>query len=167
MLTGIPVRTIYRVLSTWKSTGEVKPAPTGKRGRPRALDFADTQVCDIIFGEVSTIPTVDFQFLIKAVTRRNNRYLEELKDVLEERCGVTVTESTIWRTLKRVGFRMKVVRSLLSFEDFWLTLLDRSQRKLLSVTTPFGQSIDSRLDDTTSQNTWCLSTKALVIEGPT
>ncbi len=42
--TGIPVRTIYRVLSTWKSTGEVKPAPEGKQGRPRALDFADTQV---------------------------------------------------------------------------------------------------------------------------
>ncbi len=43
-LTGIPVRTVYRVLLTWKRTGEVKPAPEGKQGRPRALDFADCQV---------------------------------------------------------------------------------------------------------------------------
>lgn len=43
-LTGVSRRTVYRVLSTWKRTGEVKPAPEGKQGRPRALDFADTQV---------------------------------------------------------------------------------------------------------------------------
>ncbi len=43
-LTGIPVRTIQRILSNWKKTGEVKTAPTGKKGRPRALDFSDTQV---------------------------------------------------------------------------------------------------------------------------
>ncbi len=43
-LTGIPVRTIQRILSNWKKTGEVKTVPTGKKGRPRALDFSDTQV---------------------------------------------------------------------------------------------------------------------------
>ncbi len=43
-LTGIPIRSVFRVLSTWKRTGEVKPAPEGKQGRPRALDYADTQV---------------------------------------------------------------------------------------------------------------------------
>ncbi len=44
---------------------------------------------------------------MNAVTRRNDMYLEELKEMLEQRCGVTVSESTIWRTLNRVGFRMK------------------------------------------------------------
>ncbi len=39
-------------------------------------------------------------------------YLEELREVLEERCGVYVSESTIWRTLQRVGFRMKEVSVL-------------------------------------------------------
>ncbi len=43
-LTGIALRTVYRVLSTWKQTGKVKPTPEGKQGRPRVLDFADTQV---------------------------------------------------------------------------------------------------------------------------
>ncbi len=46
--TGIPIRTIYRVLSTWNRTGEVKPAPSGKQGRPRTLDFTDTQVSLLI-----------------------------------------------------------------------------------------------------------------------
>lgn len=49
------------------------------------------------------------QFLIGAVTRRNDLYLEELRDELESRCGIKVSESTIWRTLQRVGFRMKEV----------------------------------------------------------
>lgn len=44
ILTGIPRRTVYRVLSTWQQTGQIKPAPEGKAGRPRKLDFADTQV---------------------------------------------------------------------------------------------------------------------------
>ncbi len=43
-LTGISNRSVYHVLSTWKRTGKVKPAPEGKQGRPRVLDFADTQV---------------------------------------------------------------------------------------------------------------------------
>lgn len=47
--------------------------------------------------------------LAGAVTGRNDRYLEELKEVLEERCGVRVSESTIWRTLNRVGCRLKEV----------------------------------------------------------
>ncbi len=42
--TGIPLRTVQHILSTWKATGEVKPVPEGQRGRPRALDFGDTEV---------------------------------------------------------------------------------------------------------------------------
>ncbi|KLO04588.1 Homeodomain-like protein [Schizopora paradoxa] len=96
-LTGIPRRTVHRILSTWKATGIVKPAPQGRRGRPRALDLADTEV------------------LVRAVNDRNDRYLEELQAVLEERCGVRVSEATVWRTLQRVGFRMKEVIS----SSFW------------------------------------------------
>lgn len=56
--TGIPIRTIYRVLANFKRTGEAKPAPTGQRGRPRALDFADTQVginCEQIQEKLTTL----------------------------------------------------------------------------------------------------------------
>ncbi|KLO04994.1 Homeodomain-like protein [Schizopora paradoxa] len=90
-LIGIPLRTVYRILSVWKATGEVKPEAQGKQGRPRTLDFADTQ------------------FLMSSVTLESDRYLDELRDMLEERCGVRVSEATIWRTLNRVGFRLKEV----------------------------------------------------------
>lgn len=53
--------------------------------------------------------TVLQKFLAGTVTRRNDLYLEELRLVLEERCGVKVSDSTIWRTLQRVGFRLKEV----------------------------------------------------------
>lgn len=43
-LTGIPRRTVYHVLSIYKHTGIVKPAPEGQRGRPRAIDFGGVQV---------------------------------------------------------------------------------------------------------------------------
>ncbi|KLO09048.1 Homeodomain-like protein, partial [Schizopora paradoxa] len=90
--TGVPKRTVFRVLSNWRKTGGVKQVTEEKRGRPRALDFADTK------------------FIMGTVNRYNDRYLDELKDMLEERCNVKVSESTIWRTLNRVGFRMKMVR---------------------------------------------------------
>lgn len=57
-LTGIPIRTVYRVLSVWKKTGEVKPEAQGKQGRPRALDFADTQV-SVLFARVDSLLTMD------------------------------------------------------------------------------------------------------------
>lgn len=48
---------------------------------------------------------------MSTVAAESDRYLDELRDVLEERCGVRVSESTIWRTLNRVGFRLKEVRT--------------------------------------------------------
>ncbi len=87
-----------------------KPAPEGKQGRPRALDFGDTQVSGG-YSRHTIVDSQSEQFLMQTVTRRNDMYLEELREVLEERCGVHVSESTIWRTLQRVGFRMKEVRS--------------------------------------------------------
>ncbi|KLO04633.1 hypothetical protein SCHPADRAFT_793919, partial [Schizopora paradoxa] len=57
-------RSVYRILADWKRTGEVKVVSERKQGRPRALDFADTQV------------------VINTVTNRNDMYLQELQQVL-------------------------------------------------------------------------------------
>ncbi len=43
-LTGVPVRTIYCILATWRQTGEIKPAPERKQGHLWALDYGDTRV---------------------------------------------------------------------------------------------------------------------------
>jgi hypothetical protein len=37
-------------------------------------------------------------------------YLDELRETLSTHCGVNVSESTVWRTLRRAGFTMKKVR---------------------------------------------------------
>ena len=49
---------------------------------------------------------------MRTIEQSNDLYLSELRDVLEERCGPRVSETTIWRTLMRVGFRMKCVPEL-------------------------------------------------------
>ena len=36
-------------------------------------------------------------------------YLDELKEILEISCGVSISRSTIWRMLRRAGFTMKKV----------------------------------------------------------
>ena len=46
---------------------------------------------------------------MKSITQSNDLYLAELCDLLEERCGAQVSEPTIWRTLTRVGFKMKYI----------------------------------------------------------
>ncbi len=52
---------------------------------------------------------------MNTVTQRNDLYLEELRDSLEERCGIRVSEATIWRTLQCIGFRMKEVSQSLPY----------------------------------------------------
>lgn len=58
------------------------------------------------------------KFLLASVTDRNDMYLDELKEVLEERCGLSVSESTVWRTLQRAGFRLKEVRLVSSINRY-------------------------------------------------
>ncbi|EJD06379.1 uncharacterized protein FOMMEDRAFT_151619 [Fomitiporia mediterranea MF3/22] len=62
----MPQHSVYHILSTWRLEGEVKTTLLPKPGRPRVLDFADTQ------------------FLLKTVTHYNNMYLDELRAVLED-----------------------------------------------------------------------------------
>ncbi|KAJ7115365.1 hypothetical protein C8R44DRAFT_739952 [Mycena epipterygia] len=47
------------------------------------------------------------QFLRGYIRFRNDPFLQELKDLLEERVGVEVSDSTVWRTLNCTGFTMK------------------------------------------------------------
>ncbi len=164
-LTGIPLRTVYRFLSTWRLTGKVKPAPEGKRGRPRVLDFADTQVSSIIYPNVvethlrsSEVPTTCRDSSQRSIppgapgrTRRTLRC---------ESLGLYDLENSATRrfSIERGECSVCYCRTL-------LTLL-RSQNMPQSVTSIFAQNIASPLGKTTSPNSWSLLTKALVIVGP-
>ncbi|EJD02060.1 Homeodomain-like protein [Fomitiporia mediterranea MF3/22] len=90
-LADVQQRTIQRILSHWRETGRVERDVLHSRGRPRILDYADTE------------------YLLGSVDRRCDLFLLELRDELCNACGKEVSDSTVWRALRRVGFTMKRV----------------------------------------------------------
>jgi hypothetical protein len=49
------------------------------------------------------------QFLQGQINRSCDTYLDELREELEEKCGVSVSLATVWRALRRSGHTMKKV----------------------------------------------------------
>ena len=43
--TGIAEGTVYQILQIWKETGGASRQKLPNQGRPRALEYADTEVC--------------------------------------------------------------------------------------------------------------------------
>ncbi len=89
---------------TGRKQAKSRPRPLERRaGRGRWTSLIHRYaVVSLLTLRKLTHPFV--QLLLATVSRHNNLYLDELRDVLEERCGVVVTESTIWRTLQRADF---------------------------------------------------------------
>ena len=48
-----------------------------------------------------------WQYLHAALNKTPDLYLDELRLELEQMCGVSVSMSTIWRTLVKSGYTMK------------------------------------------------------------
>ncbi|KAJ6610370.1 hypothetical protein B0H10DRAFT_1811654 [Mycena sp. CBHHK59/15] len=91
--TDVSPRQQRRILKRWRETSEVKKTRDGPemRGRPRALSSEDVA------------------FLQGTVDRTCDTYLDEMQESLGAICGVEACQATIWRTLKRKGYRMKKV----------------------------------------------------------
>jgi hypothetical protein len=53
-----------------------------------------------------------WQYLHGSLDKSCDAYLDELKEGLEEICGVSVSHSTVWRSLQRSGYSMKKVCNL-------------------------------------------------------
>ncbi|KAJ7241044.1 Homeodomain-like protein [Mycena haematopus] len=94
-LTGVGHRTIERLLSEYRKKGTVAREHMYRelRGRKRSLTNKDTK------------------FLCALVRHSPDLYLAELQEILEDRLGVSVDHSTLWRSLRRCGFTMKKVSS--------------------------------------------------------
>jgi hypothetical protein len=54
--------------------------------------------------------TCDIKHLFNNISIAPDLYLDELRLELQERLGVSVSMSTIWRTLRKGGYTMKKVR---------------------------------------------------------
>ncbi|KAJ7189220.1 Homeodomain-like protein [Mycena filopes] len=92
--TDVSKRQIYRIVNLFQTTGKVVTASQRKRtGRTRHLTSDDVA------------------YLQGCLDVSCDRYLDELQLGLEETCGRTVSQSTVWRALKRSGYTMKKARN--------------------------------------------------------
>ncbi|KAJ7447641.1 Homeodomain-like protein, partial [Mycena latifolia] len=92
-LTGVKRRTIERIFADYRNKGTVMREHMHQelRGRKHSLTVRGTK------------------FLCGIVRHSPDTYLAELQEILEDRLGVDVHESTLWRSLQRCGFMMKKV----------------------------------------------------------
>jgi hypothetical protein len=54
--------------------------------------------------------TWDIKHLFNTLSTEPDLYLDELRLELQERLGISVSTSTVWRTLRKGGYTMKKVR---------------------------------------------------------
>ncbi|KAH8798073.1 hypothetical protein DL96DRAFT_1477613 [Flagelloscypha sp. PMI_526] len=120
-LTGVPKRTIQRVLNEYQ--------------------IRHTHLRPNLLGE----------FLRGLVRHRPDLYLNELRVLLEDRIGVSVSESTIWKALNKAGYTIKRV-SFVGFSEVFTYFCSRSPALLLNAMRPFGLSIDMTGEFTTLQS---------------
>ncbi|KAH9942690.1 hypothetical protein B0H21DRAFT_750357 [Amylocystis lapponica] len=88
--TGINERTVQRLLKIVSQSGDVTTGVERKKRDPKLTD--ENQ-----------------QFIAACLEHSPDVYLTELKAQLEEAYGVSVLPSTIWRTLRAMGFTLKKV----------------------------------------------------------
>ncbi|KAJ7643280.1 hypothetical protein B0H17DRAFT_834714, partial [Mycena rosella] len=91
--TGCKTRTVQRVLEDYRKKGTVMREHLRQEMR----------------GAKRKMTNRDIGFLTGLVRHSPDVYLEELRESLEETSGKEVSDSTIWRSLKRSGFTMKKV----------------------------------------------------------
>ncbi|KAF8186614.1 hypothetical protein K438DRAFT_1513718, partial [Mycena galopus ATCC 62051] len=85
------------------------------------------------------------------VDRTCDTYLDELQESLGAICGAEASQATIWRTLRRCGYRMK----------------KRVSQKTNTIQTPFGNGSEVWSRGCNSkQSSLYLSMRVLLIDGP-
>ena len=90
LLLSISDRTVRRYLDQFNQTGDVQPQKYRHGPQP-------------IFGEFEQI------LIIRLISDNTSIYLYEVKQKLEQLFGVPVSESTICRTVKKLGFTRKKI----------------------------------------------------------
>lgn len=95
MCLDLSTRSVRRVLShfhAYGTTSDTKEPPTEdeRKGNRHLRD-------------------VDVEFLLGTIRKMPDLYLDELQEMLASSCGIQISRSTIWRTLRRSGFTMKKI----------------------------------------------------------
>lgn len=137
-----------RMLAQYRLTGKpFKPKPT-RPGRPRKLSFDSAMVRGELPYKICYFTFV--QWMRTAISKNCDMYLSDLQEILEVWVGQKVSQGTVWRTLKRMGFTMKQVSNW----TFSLRLLnhDRSLVALSNAATINERPISCELDSSTPSN---------------
>jgi transposase len=109
MYTDVSLRSVKKILSHFKQTGDVNVPKRLKPQLHRALCDYDIQVCKVLLPGFIVLLSTVVQHIFAAVNNMPDLYLDELRLELQETCGVSVSMSTIWRTLVKGGYSMKKV----------------------------------------------------------
>jgi hypothetical protein len=106
--TSVSHRKIYQILALYHSTGAViKHQDTRMLGCLRHLTPEDVAVSDNFSFYLGS--NIYMQFLHGSLDKNCDLYLDELRQSLKERCGISVSLPTVWRALNRSGYTMKRV----------------------------------------------------------
>ncbi|KAJ7216207.1 hypothetical protein B0H12DRAFT_990952, partial [Mycena haematopus] len=113
VFTDVSPRQQRRIMKRWRETADVKINRQGPemQGRPRSLSSDNVA------------------FLQGSVDRTCDMYLDELQESLGAICGAEASQATIWRTLRRQGYRMKKITR---------KAIERSVRKRAQYTFKIG-----------------------------
>ncbi|KAJ6472760.1 hypothetical protein C8R47DRAFT_1076912 [Mycena vitilis] len=112
--TDVSPRQQRRIFKRWRETSDVNSDPGGA---PRKLTSRD-------------VSTQTSQFIQGSVDATCDAYLDELQESLEAICGAEISQATIWRTLRRKGYRMKKVDLLLSYPVWHLKNLQITRKAI-------------------------------------
>jgi len=116
MCLNVSTRTVQRVLSHFHATGTI---PNEKAGDEVVKRVRNKHLRDI-----------DVEFLLGTVQKTPDLYLDELREILAQNCGVHVSLSSVWRTLRSAGFTMKKITRVAA---------ERSASKRLEYLARIGQ----------------------------
>ena len=97
-LLGLSERMVKQYISTFQHTGKVQPKP--RRSGPQKL-----------MGEYEQL------LLLQIIIRNPGNYLHEMQERLYERLGVTVSSSTLCRTLRSMGCTRQVIHNVAMQRD--------------------------------------------------
>lgn len=111
--TNVSRRQILRILSCYRRTGQVlKPDRTLKTGRKHHLSELELTVSETGLAMLQLADIL--QFLQNEVKGTCDAYLDELRKELVAVTGKPVSDSTVWRALRRSGYTMKKVCNIIA-----------------------------------------------------
>jgi transposase len=96
---GFSLRTFYRVLKLWRTTGDVVSYPTGIQGRKRLLDRED------------------LDYLLQLIRATPDLFVDELLTLLEKNQFISVHFTTIYRELERLNISRKKLQKIAEERD--------------------------------------------------